>query len=173
MKIALLTLAFSLSIAAQVKPCTVKDVPEIRGIKPGMTKAAFYALIDPKSRDLVEQLNAAADYMFLDRAKMKGLDYVRPLFFDDKLMQVRFDYDRSVEWVDTKDFALTVGESLKLPRESWRGLRPDLIWRIKCPSFEVEAMRTNNLIVTDTDAVKAKNKDEADAADAKRRAFKP
>lgn len=160
------------SIPAKFVGCrkTIAESPELRGLKLGMAKADFIALLDPKVRSTFEVIPRAPDYYFLDRVRFAGLSGVSTEFVSDKLSVLKVEYDRDVSWRDDEEFAATVSEKLNLPSKLWTKDFDSLV--MDCGDVLIKA-RQNSVELIDVTALNTKAQSDRREAERKKKEFKP
>jgi hypothetical protein len=110
---------------------TPVKVPVIRGLKLGMAPADVKALFPEsyagsRSKDEVGfqrvHVNALMGQSLggdAERTALKGLDSLWFEFLDDRLVSFEIDYDSSVSWANTSEFAATIARQFELPVTGW------------------------------------------------------
>lgn len=148
---------------------TANQLPAVRGMKLQMSKDDFRRLLIPAAPKVMD-LNLLFGHHFSNSAALEGVSMVRTEFFNGHLSYIELSYNNSIRWESDREFAETIGESLKLPTSGWKkGLSG---YKIQCADFSVLA-RTNHVTLTDDRASKAQEDNEKAEAEKKKRAFKP
>lgn len=102
----------------------LENAPTIRGLKLGQTleqvkavlptllRAGSNATRDPGIGALESRVNVnTPEYL----PAFEGIEQVSVLFLDDRLVQMKFLYDRKVRWQRQTEFTSKISESLKMP----------------------------------------------------------
>jgi hypothetical protein len=117
---------------------TLKDAPELRGLRLGMSVEEINSIlqinmafseeetnftINENNLPIFKQANIGEKKFETSRLKDGNFEGVKKLtlsFFENKLISMRLIYSASyVEWKDSADFQRYLSEKLKLPKESW------------------------------------------------------
>jgi hypothetical protein len=89
-----------------------QNLEQVKAVLPSLLKAGSNATRDPGIGALESQVNVnTPEYL----PAFEGVEQVRVLFLDDRLVQMNFLYDRKVRWQREKDFTSKISELLKLP----------------------------------------------------------
>lgn len=142
--------AYSFPLAAQTlenksapTPCplTVKDSPTVRGLRLGQSYDQLREVLPPRF-DLSDEPNeygvtrVVLTYLSVASGKqLEGIDLISLTYFDNLLVDIKIDYQRSVEWQSNLHFVSAVVEQLKLPRNGWEEKDPSYL---VCQDFGIE-----------------------------------
>ena len=146
---ALVLLLFPALVFAQTCDLTLKDSPEIRGLKLGMTKKEVEKVFP--SIDIKPVMNIFKES---DLSKLEGFENLKTLdiFFntsfsdkvEPKITNLLFVYKNDIEWNSINEFAQNLSDNLNLPFEFWKFSydKADM----NCKDFRVE-IRENFILL--------------------------
>lgn len=123
------------------------DLPAVHGIKLGT------------SRQDLTFIFASTAGTAASKPDLSNLEEIWTGFFHDRLASVEFDYDRTTEWKNVRQFAVHLERKLKLPIDSWVFVG-ETEAMMECRDFKaaISSVR-NTLSITDTFAKDAAQKE--------------
>lgn len=138
MKSLLILLLFCVPTFAQDCKLTIKESPELRGLKLGMKLDDSLALL--KGAEVPDPFLGRQDVTFLrselariDRERFKNISRLSITYLDGQIVDLTVEYN-DVRFRDTAEFAGVVSSTLNLP-DSWEGRS---IETLQCVGFAVE-----------------------------------
>ena len=110
-----------------------QNLEQVKAVLPTLLKAGSNATRDPGIGALESRVNVnTPEYL----PAFEGVEQVRVLFLDDRLVQMNFLYDRNVRWQREKDFTSKISESLKMPNVWEDGIGGSIL---NCEGFFLRA----------------------------------
>lgn len=149
---------------------SLQDSPEVRGLKVGMTKESFLALLDPQLRSSIITLGWAYPFHFTNRAKFEGVSRIQVDFHQDRVSQLTVIYSPEIDWDDDAEFAEMLSTQFGLPAAAWTVVADQ--YRMHCGDFVISA-KINQLELLDLTAKKNQAELERLETERKKKAFKP
>jgi hypothetical protein len=140
--------------AGQAVTCSksIKDLPEIRGLKLGMPADRFYDVV-PEYRQF--GFAPGRSYArFIQSRHLRGIRGVKSSFFEDKLFSFSLIYAEQVKSDSIGAFRRKLIRDLGLPRDTkWRSLSERAI-SLECKDFIIDASIGPRIVyLEDTDAI--------------------
>jgi hypothetical protein len=145
-----LLITFLLSCSALTyaqQPCALKESPELRGFRLGMTVMEARGNVeDTTTFDISISANKAKSFTIrisgaeLKEALAEGIDEINLSFVDGKLAVVKATYNGAENWDSGQDFLVKESASLGLPKptsSTQTGGRGNEKYRIECRGFAV------------------------------------
>jgi hypothetical protein len=168
-------------------PLTVEQSPVVRGIKLGQTVAEVRSLFP----EAVNNYNASLALGFVsmrsdelgvteqtitplrDSERLKGTENILLRYLDGRVASFRINYDISVRWQSSAQFAAAISDQLHLPAEGWR--ENGLSMRLTCSGFYVNVIGVvaNQLTISREDLDAEISRRHAKREQQKRPDFKP
>ena len=106
------------------QPCTAKiaDLPEIRGLRLGMTTGEVLELL-PRLRTSRAGWSALVTEATLTtpsfEESLRGIKTFNAFLLEDKLASFRFEYEPEVKWNSIQEYAARLSENFKVSPENW------------------------------------------------------
>ena len=168
-------------------PLTVEQSPVVRGIKLGQTVAEVRSLFPEADNNHTASLTLGFESMrsddlgvtqqtinpFRDSARLKGIENVWLRYLDGRVASFRINYDTSVRWQSSAQFAAVIADQLHLPAEGWR--QDGFSIRLTCSGFYVDVIGVvgNQLTISREDLDAEISRRYAKREQQKRADFKP
>lgn len=131
------------SFAQSVCDMTIADLPEIHGIRLGVSRREVEKAYTFEQASL-QSGNAATNQ------DIQHLEGIWLGFYKESLAAVEFDYDRSAEWKNVGEFAMFLQHKLRLPIKSWVFVdRTEALMECRGFTAAISTVR-NTLSLTDT-----------------------
>lgn len=137
----LFILIFTNFALGQTSICQIKNdtFPALRGLKLDMPQADVSKIYP--SLAVMGKGNLAIGVIKKDDIQnsefRKGVESVSLMFNENKVFSIIIDYDSSISWSSTKEFADKIGESLSLPANAWQTSTDSRV--MNCSDFAVIA----------------------------------
>lgn len=139
----------SLLASAQQKPqpCALKQSPEFRGFRLGMTTLEVRGMLEDTTLFDINRPSGAtgSQAIRLSAAELKeeiaeGIDEINVAFVDGKLAVIKVTYNGAVTWQNGQDFLTKVSAGLGLPEPTAAtssGSRGNEKYKFECKTFAV------------------------------------
>lgn len=133
-------------------PLSVEQSPVVRGIKLGQTVAEVRSLFPEADNNRNVSLALGFESIrsndlgvteqtitpLRDSERLKGTENIWLRYLDGRLASFRINYDTSVRWQSSAQFAAVIADQLHLPAEGWR--QDGLSIRLTCSGFYVNVI---------------------------------
>jgi hypothetical protein len=160
----------------------------VRGIKLGQTVAEVRSLFPEADNDRTASLALGFEGMrsddlggdraddchpFRDSGRFRGTQNAMLRYLDGRVASFRINYDTSVRWQSSAQFAAAISDQLHLPAEGWR--EDGLPVRLTCSGFYVSVIGVvaNQLTISREDLDAEISRRHAKREQQKRPDFKP
>ncbi len=144
--LAIFLLSSAAALAAQ-GPClvTLGELPAMHGIRLGAARSEFEMVNISGEAGIRLPRNGG-------RPDLTHLENIWLGFYKDRLTAVEFDYDRTTEWKNVREFAAVLETKPKLPFAAWVFIDTTEA-KIECQGFTVAISSVRNTLhITDTAA---------------------
>jgi hypothetical protein len=142
-----IVLACAFSAIAQQSSCALKQAPEFRGFRLGMTSLDVRAKLEDSTLFDANMASskAAGQGVRISAAELKeslaeGIDEINLAFIDGRVAMIKVTYSSAMTWDGGQDFLLKESQSLGLPKPSAAnstGSTGNEKYKVECKAFAV------------------------------------